>query len=177
MSSGREFLIALQQSGKTVGVERAEGWELGRRVGTWQRVRGLRSVSGQSRAFCCWELLLLPSSRNCDTFLPGMMSIGQAAWICDAGTGVALSFVSRDFEEREVVSACQKVIHELQCDLTASVELCGASGEIGAGRGIVSGLFVKELMVWGRHRGPQLWHSVKNKSKQDPDILFLIYSA
>lgn len=107
MSSGREFLIASQQSGKTVGVERAEGWELGRRVGTWQRVRGLCCILGQSRAFYCQGQLLLHSSRNCGISLPGMMLIGQAAWISDAGTGVALSFVSRDFGEREVVSACQ----------------------------------------------------------------------
>ena len=107
MSSGREFLIASWQSGKTVGVERAEDWELGRRVGTWQRVRGLRSVSGQSRAFCCQEWLLLPSSRNRGISQSGMTLISQAAWVSDTGTGVALSFVSRDFGEREVVSACQ----------------------------------------------------------------------
>lgn len=121
MSSGREFHIASQQSGKTVGVERAEGWELGRRVGTWQRVRGLRSVSGQSRAFCCWELFLFPFSRNCGISPPGMMLIGQAARIGDTCTGIALSFVSRDFGEREVVSACQQVVHKLQCHRSCPV--------------------------------------------------------
>jgi len=144
MSSGREFLIASQQSGKTVGVERAEGWELGRRVGTWQRVRGLCSVLGQSRAFCCRELLLLPSSRNCGISQPGMMLISQATWIGDAGTGFALSFVSRVFGVRVVASACQKVIHKLQCGLftvSAALSCCGRDGE-----GIANGLFVKELM-------------------------------
>lgn len=79
-----------------MGVERAEGWELGRQ----QRVRGLHSAPGQSEAFCCLEPFLLPSRRNCGISLPGMMSIGGA------GTGVALSFVSRDFGKKEVASAC-----------------------------------------------------------------------
>lgn len=64
MSSGREFLIALQQSGKTVGVERAEGWDLGRREG------GLCFIWGQSGAFCCQELFPLPSIRNRGISLP-----------------------------------------------------------------------------------------------------------
>lgn len=104
-----------------------KGWRLGagKAGGNRQRVRGLRSISGQSRAFCCWELLLLPSSRSCGMSLPGMMLIGQAAWIGDAFTAIALSFVSRDIGEREVVS----VIHKLQCGLLLLVELCGALGE------------------------------------------------
>lgn len=91
------------------------------------------------------------------------MSVSQTAWIGDACTGIALSFISRDFGEREVVSACQEVIHELQHSL--SVELCGALGEMG--REQRTGLFIKELMVWERCRGPQLWLSVKNKPKQN----------
>lgn len=100
--------MASWQSGKTVGVERTEGWELGRRAGAWQRVKGLCSISGQSRAFCCWELLLLPSSKNYDVSLPGMMLISQAARTGDACTGTALSFVSRRLGEREVESAWQQ---------------------------------------------------------------------
>lgn len=95
-----------------MGVERAEGWELGRRVGVWQRVGGgLRSAPSQSQAFCCPELLLLPSRRNCGISLPGMMLFS------DAGTGLALSFVSRGSGEREVP--------ELQ-RLPPSVKLWGA---------------------------------------------------
>lgn len=96
---------------KLVGVERTEGWELGRRVGAWQRVRGLCSVSGQSRAFCFWELLLLPPSKNYDVSLPGMMLISQASRTGDACTGIALSFVSRHLGEREMESACQQASH------------------------------------------------------------------
>lgn len=94
-----------------MGVERTEGCELGRRVGAWQRVKGLCSISGQSRAFCSWELLLLPSSKNYDIFPPGMMLSSQASRTGDACTGIALSFVSRHSGEREVESACQQASH------------------------------------------------------------------
>lgn len=57
---------------------------------------GLRSAPSQSQAFCCPGLLLLPSRRKCGISLPGMMLFG------DAGTGLALSFVSRGSGEREV---------------------------------------------------------------------------
>lgn len=82
------------------------GWECGRGWGG-----GLRSAPSQSQAFCCPELLLLPSRRKCGISLPGMMLFG------DAGTGLALSFVSRGSGEREVP--------ELQ-RLPPSVKLWGA---------------------------------------------------
>lgn len=80
---------------------------------------GGRVAEGEGGAFCsCTKPgILLPraaparSRRNCDIFLPGMMSFG------DAGTGLALSFVSRGSGEREVP--------ELQ-RLPPSVRLCGA---------------------------------------------------
>lgn len=93
-----------------MGVERAETWELGRRVGEWQRERGVRSAPAQSQAFCCPEPLLLVPEET-DISLPGMMSFG------DAGTGLALSFVSRGSAEWEVP--------ELQ-RLPPSVRLCSA---------------------------------------------------
>lgn len=75
-----------------------------------------------------------------------------------------------------MVSACQKLIHELQRGLSLSVELCGALGEMG-GNSEWTVCQGADGLGKAQRTSAAAFCEKQTKTKQDPEILFLIYSA